>query len=48
MSFFHGFRFRVVKEFPAEFMFCGILFSAPGMGDDYRVKDPNTLGSRKC
>jgi hypothetical protein len=24
------------------------FFSAPGMGDDYRVQDPNTLGSRKC
>ena len=23
-------------------------YCAPGMGDNYRVEDPNTLGSRKC
>ncbi len=24
------------------------FYCAPGMGDNYRVEDPNTLGSRKC
>jgi hypothetical protein len=26
----------------------GFFLCAPGMGDNYRVKDPNTLDSRKC
>ena len=26
----------------------GFFYCAPGMGDNYRVEDPNTLGSRKC
>ena len=24
------------------------FFGAPGMGDNFRVQVPNTLGSRKC